>query len=448
MTRISVATAGLAALTACAGDATLTRDALMDPAECESCHPAEFEEWTGSMHAYSSDDPVFLAINRIGQQQTGGALGGLCVRCHAPMALAEGATADGLNLGELPRRLRGVTCYYCHQIDAVLDDHNGAFTLADDTVMRGSVADPIDAKAHGSGYSPLYDSSRPESSTLCGACHDVVTPAGVHLERTFAEWRASVFATAGPAQLTCGGCHMPGRTGVGAEVPDAPQRRLYDHAMPGIDVALTPWPGTDVQRAGIERDLRASIKSDLCVDPPGTTAEVVLDNLLVGHAFPSGVTHARRAWVELVAYAGGERIFASGVIAPGEPVATRDDPSLWLLRSRLYDANDNEVHAVWEAARVDSELLPPAVTNDPTDPAYYHAVRRGYSLPTSADRVELRLWIRPLGLELLDELIAVGALAPEVRAAVPTFELAAAAQTWTLERGYGCASALPRPGAP
>jgi transposase len=36
-----------------------------------------------------------------GQRETDGALGTLCVGCHAPMAVREGATADGLDLDEI-----------------------------------------------------------------------------------------------------------------------------------------------------------------------------------------------------------------------------------------------------------------------------------------------------------------------------------------------------------
>src|SRR6185436_8633836 len=87
----------------------LARDALLRPETCKSCHSTHYQEWAGSMHAYASLDPVFLAMNRRGQEETDGKLGGFCVGCHAPLALREGATSDGLNLAELPPHLQGVT---------------------------------------------------------------------------------------------------------------------------------------------------------------------------------------------------------------------------------------------------------------------------------------------------------------------------------------------------
>ena len=51
-----------AALFACHSDQTsLTREQLLDPQSCAGCHQDQFQEWEGSMHAYSSNDPVFLA---------------------------------------------------------------------------------------------------------------------------------------------------------------------------------------------------------------------------------------------------------------------------------------------------------------------------------------------------------------------------------------------------
>jgi hypothetical protein len=413
------------------------REALMDPAACADCHPDEYRDWSGSMHAYATDDPVFIALNEIGQEETGGALGTLCIGCHAPMAVATGATTDGLNLDEVPRKLKGVTCYFCHQVDEVLGDHNGQLHLADDGAFRGGISDPVDTNAHGSIYSPLHDGSRSESSDLCGACHDVVSPSGVLLERTFAEFKESVFATSGPTGVSCSGCHMPGRNGPGATVPGVPERRVHDHGMPGVDIALSQWPEGDVQLAGIERDLSGSLSAKLCVLPPGNDIEVTLDNVLVGHAWPSGVTHARRGWVELIAYDGENVVFESGVISVDEALAENEDDDLWQFRSWMYDTDGNEVHTAWEAASIVSDLIAPAVTNDPTDPRFFHAITKGYTTPTIPDRITMRVLLRPVGLEIIDGLVATGKLDPAVRDRLPTFELDETVLEWTAAMGFG-----------
>src|SRR5688500_7999428 len=48
---------------------TYTIEQLKDPDTCKTCHEKHYREWSGSMHAYASDDPLFLAMNERGQRQ-------------------------------------------------------------------------------------------------------------------------------------------------------------------------------------------------------------------------------------------------------------------------------------------------------------------------------------------------------------------------------------------
>ncbi|MET0389060.1 MAG: multiheme c-type cytochrome, partial [Polyangiales bacterium] len=212
--------------------ALLTRDELLDPEQCASCHPRQYEEWSSSMHAYAAQDPVFTAMNRRGQRETAGELGSFCVQCHAPMAVWEGATSDGLNLDSVPSKLKGVTCYVCHNAISVGDHFNNGLQLANDTTLRAAIEDPITSPAHAVGYGALQDSDRRESASLCGSCHDVVAPSGVHLERTFVEYQASLFGKLTDGFETCSGCHMPGRKARAAELPQAPLRTVHEHRWP------------------------------------------------------------------------------------------------------------------------------------------------------------------------------------------------------------------------
>jgi len=278
-----------------------------------------------------------------------------------------------------------------------------------------------------------------DSSSLCGTCHDVVTPSGLQLENTFAEWRESIFGK-GPAGVSCAGCHMPGREGIVAEVPGAKVRRLHDHSMPGVDVALTDWPEVDEQLQAIRRDLRRAVAATLCVQPGSAGPEilVILDNVLAGHSFPSGVTHARRAWVELEAFDGPTPILVSGVVADDEAIAELDDENLWLMRSRIFDESGTEVHFSWRARTMESNLLPAGTTSDPSDPGFSHSVEKSYALPVLPTRVRMRVQMRPLGLEMFEELIESGDLDPAVMASVPTLTLEGTEIEWTEADGLGC----------
>lgn len=416
----------------------LSVEQIRDPESCRGCHPVHYEEWAGSMHAYAADDPVFIAMNERGQRETGGELGDFCVKCHAPMAVELGETEDGLNLDELPQSLKGVTCAYCHQIDAVEGSHNAALLLSEDGIMRGGIDSPVATGAHLSAYSPLHDRNDLRSSDLCGTCHDVVTPNGVHLERTYEEWKGSIFAEDTVFRLSCGNCHARGQDGYVADLPDMPLRRLHRHGMAGVDVAITPFPDMERQRGWVQEELDATLFASICVGPTPAGVEIIvrLDNVSAGHSWPSGAAHDRRAWSEVVAYSGDQVIFSSGVVADDQPVTSLEDPYLFLLRDTGFDAQGNEAHMFWEITSIESNLLSTSVTNDPLDPAFYHFKEQVYPIfGVVPDRITLRQRIRPMGLEVLDDLADSGDLAPEVRDQMPTFDLKSTVLEWTGDVG-------------
>lgn len=415
-------------------------EALRDPVMCSSCHSDHYREWAGSMHAYASKDPVFLAMNARGQRETNGALGDFCVRCHAPLAVATGATTDGLNLAELPDELQGITCVFCHSVTAVEGDNNNPLVLSEDGIMRGGIPDPIDGAPHGTEYSALHDRNRLESSTLCGACHDIVVPNGFHLERTFLEWRESLYSKE-QGGLSCSACHMPGRDEPVARVPGAPVRRRHGHAFPGVDVALTDFPERESQRAQVERFLDFSLAAKLCVEDSGGLTEVTVDleNLAAGHAFPSGATQDRRVWVEVRAFVGDEEVYSSGVVADDEALDL-DDPDLWFLGQRMYAEDGSPTHNFWEAHRLEGELLPAPTTRFPFEPNYVetHVIRRYVIGGLPPDRVTMRVRMRPMGFDVLDDLIATGDLDPAVRDEMPTYDLRSTVIEWTSALGQRC----------
>lgn len=379
------------------------------------------------MHAYAAKDPVFLAQNRLGQQATAGALGDFCIRCHAPMAVASGQSVDGLNLGELPDALSGVTCFFCHNAAAVEGTHNNPIELARDATLRAGVKHPLENATHASAHSPLLSAAAPESASLCGACHDVVTPpapAGhaIELERTFAEWSASVFAPkqAGSADavLTCAACHMPAEPQARiADVENAPLRTRHAHGFPGVDVALSAFPRTgepSIDDAGdnerlVGAALDAALGVALCVQRlpgPSFAVEVTLDNVNAGHAFPSGSSHNRQVWVELRAFDADDNLLYA--TATDDDAAA--DPEVWQLGDRAYDTDGNTTHAFWDIAGIERRGLSAAVTVDRSLPEFLinHGIHRfpsgGKTIAGVPARVQALVRVRPVAAELLAEL--------------------------------------------
>ena len=419
------------------GPKDLSSEQLRDAQQCKKCHPAHYQQWEGSMHAYAADDPLFLAMNARGQEETNGELGSFCVQCHAPVAVQLGVTTDGLNLADVPQALKGVTCFFCHSAAAVEGTHNKPIRLADDGVLRAAITDPVESPAHHAGYSPLLDRDERASADMCGSCHDIVTPAGVHLERSYDEWQHTLFANQ-DTQLTCANCHMPGRTGPAADFEGVGMREVHNHSMPAVDIALSAWPLREQQHAAVLDELNSSLVAQLCVTPPDSELTVVtkLENAFAGHSFPSGAAHDRRVWLELRAFVGKNEVFSSGVVGPNQALAELNDPQLWLLRDHALDGAGNDAHMFWDVRSVESNLLPQA--SSPQEP---HFVSHGYTLPLTdgvPDRVEMKVWMRPMGREVLNDLVSSGHLTEADFADMPTHVVVDTLSWQFSDAGYGC----------
>ena len=438
----SLAMLTLVACSSSSSPTMMTRAQLLDPQACQGCHPDQYAQWSGSMHAYSSKDPVFRAMNQRGQRETSGQLGPFCVKCHAPMAVHEGATTDGLNLDQLPEQLHGVTCFFCHSVASVDGVHNNPLTLASDNVLRGSFADPLVAgRSHLADYSALIDRQTAASASMCGACHDIQAPLGGNIERTFQEWQATAFPTV--LGNTCAQCHMPQSTELVAvaKVPNAPLRRAHDHSSPGVDVALTDFPNKPEQLNMVQSSLHPTLQTAICVErfAGGSKVSLIVDNAAAGHSFPSGSAQDRRAWFELTAYAGSNVVYSSGAVPVGTPVVSVSDPDLWLLRDCMFDGTGAQVHMFWQAASYEGNALPAIVTFDVSSPDFYlgHKQRSfppsGAPIPTP-DRITLKVHLMPIGLDVLDDLIASGDLDAGLRDVMPTFDIGDTLE-WTPDAG-------------
>jgi hypothetical protein len=459
------------ALAACS-DRKYTVEQLQNPETCKECHPKHYDQWSGSMHAYASDDPVFIAMNKRGQRDTGGALGNFCLTCHAPMALQLGeATGASFDPAALRPETRGITCFFCHNVEQVTDDHNNPIVLAMDQTMRGGAANPADNPAHHSKYDTELMASKTNKSTMCGACHDLITPGVVHLERSFKEWKESIWSQEDPTALlpqTCSQCHMFPSDGIIADNPDLSVKSrvngFHEHMWPAVDRALTPFPQIDEQLAGIKRDLADSIgikgpKPRTSNETPGGIClaenqfvDVRIDSFSVGHMFPSGAAQDRRMWVHIVIKdASGAIIYERGKLDPGvDPEQSSDTtincmaptnplvPSLCgAFYDRTFKSDGTPAHFFWEVATYQSFLIRPAVTRDVNAAGYDHSTTVRYQIGNTiynqADRIEATILLRPLPFEMLRELEQSGDLDPSIRTTLEAQEPLVVGRTsiWT-----------------
>jgi len=415
----------------------LTREELLNPESCKDCHPKYYREWSSSMHAYAMTDPVFIAMNRRGQEETNGTLGPFCVQCHAPMAVREGAIKDFADLSQVPKHLQGVTCYFCHNAVDVGPDHfNANIKLANDTIMRANLRNPVQPTAHGVQRSEFHNAGSMKSSELCGTCHDVVVPSGVHLERTFSEYRKSLVAQPDLDFQSCQSCHMdstfePEQVAVstGREGQLVPRRDAHEHLWAAVDVPLTDgFPNAAAMRSAVEAcELENSISYFNAEMTSPITLSVQLETN-AGHNQPSGVAHDRRLWLEIRGYdANGKEVYTEGVIADGQVEEPPGQSHPFMMRERIRNAKGEEVHMFWEAMPqavpnpADSLLLPPStLANLNGNPR--HTLERSFrvsSVPLPV-RYVMQLRMRPMGIDVLLDLVKSGHLDPAVVARMPT----------------------------
>jgi hypothetical protein len=452
------------ALAACGGGAKDPITELQDPNTCAQCHAQHYTQWSGSMHAYASDDPIFLAMNKRGQRDTQGQLGKFCLQCHAPMAVALGLVDDSnaadFDPTSLPPGARGITCYFCHDVAKVADDHNNGLVLAMDDTMRGGVKDPVDSPAHHVEYDPNMDSYT-NNSTMCGSCHDVVTPMGVPLETTYQEWQTSVFAFDDPkVRVTCSGCHMrsdpttdviASGPGLNVAVKSRPNS-FHVHTLPAIDKALTDFPDPDEQAMDLQLFLDPSLviigplptgakpgsasPGGICLQPlGGGQLTVRMDTVTVGHNYPSGAAQDRRVWLEVKAYdASNNIVFQSGVVPDGKDPEDIDDPNLVAFWDHTKQADGSPAHFFWDVASTNPVFLKEAVTNDSNSPLFDHSTTATFNVQTvysQIDHVEARIVTLPVAYSVLDLLVQSGDLDPTIASQQKTLQSFGATQKWT-----------------
>jgi len=236
---------------------------------------------------------------------------------------------------------------------------------------------------------------------------------------------------------------MPGRDDVATTYLDSPVRQVHGHAMAAVDVALTEFPMKAAQRAAVTNALDTTLFAEMCVTRLGESNRITisLENMAAGHGWPSGSAPDRRGWVEVIARDANDNVlFESGVVAEGEAVASLDDDALWQFRDFTYDEDGQPALFFWEVAGYQSTTLPAPTASSILDPDYIDPHRtQVYEFEGPApETVSMRVNLRPIGLEILEELVSSGDLAPEIVEAMPTFTLGSTQLTWKASDAEAC----------
>ncbi len=345
---------------------------LASAESCGECHKAHYSDWKGSMHAYATTDPIYLAMLERGINDTQGKIDQFCIQCHAPIASKEGMTPiESLGDGRYgakfdqsnPLVSGGVVCVTCHAMEKAEATLNAKFELSKTTYYAAS-ANPRGQEEH-----PVETSTLLPSSVMCGTCHNVVNPKGALIENTFSEWYASPYNDGDADDKTCQDCHMPTYRG---EIVDGVTTTIHKHQFVGVDVALVDFPQKVEQRRLVEELLGSAVELEIkrTNDQGDEIAiRVSLKNVNNGHALPSGSTSDRQVWVHLKVFnQADEIVFESGALdaqgdlkdrVEGHSLDPAGDPELLVFGSFLFDDNGEHVNFPWQAARSQDFLLQP-----------------------------------------------------------------------------------------
>lgn len=396
------------------GEARFSLSNFGSAENCKSCHPQYYEEWTGSMHRYSANDPIWMLANNGLQASTGGELKSWCWQCHAPIGFLTGNTPATFQFSDLPEIVKeGVNCDVCHIMRPphTTSFQNVTYNLEVGGKKYGQLADPVQTSFHDSGYDPSF-----ERSEACRECHDLVVN-DVPVEITFTEWQNSPYGAMG---LECQDCHMETYTG-SAAIHGPIRDNLHRHDFVGVDVAITDFPNKAEQRSAVDRLLKNA--ASMTLKAPATASlndsirvAVRVSNDKTGHNLPTSVFFNRQMWIEVSVSDGAETVYRSGHLdANGDLMDSNSslqpnaDKDLTLFSGKLFK-NGVETN-VFELDSLVNNSLPPFVT---------HTANYAFTVPRSgAWTVSVRLLFRPFGPYLFRSLGA-----DQYISELPIFEMA------------------------
>ncbi|MDD5615861.1 MAG: multiheme c-type cytochrome [Candidatus Methanoperedens sp.] len=377
------------------------------PEVCGGCHEEIYAQWNGSMHSMAHKDPVYEKLFVIASRETNSSFDAFCTKCHAPIDYLSGKipSADNYNVSEISEK--GVSCDFCHTVNATSGIGNGAFISSPGRIKRGPLNDSNYSTFHSTVYSDLYT-----KSDFCGICHNVVHPFnGLVLENTYTEWKE------GPYNETtsCQDCHMtpgvtrfvpnPGRAAVGGPI----RENIFTHYFVGGNAMLPGLLGSPEHEKLAQERLKSAATLEI------EAIEVVNDNVTLrlkvtntgaGHKLPTGLTEARLIWLDVeVRDASGKAIFRSGGVDENGYI----DHDAVKYHTVFGDASGKHTEKVWFAQKILSDNRIP--------PKGYSIEYYNFTIPKTAKRpviLSARLNYVSASQELSDLLFGKGKVRPPV----------------------------------
>ena len=393
-----------------------------DPGRCKICHGEIYKQWKGSMHSNAWIDPVFQALWKIGDDETNGAIRNLCAGCHSPIGtVGEEIFFDPEKgrFGASDIAEKGVQCDFCHTVvesswrdTPAAQPMNGSLIMDPGDVKRGPYKDS-DSPGHDTAYSELHTTAE-----FCGSCHNVFHPStNFPIERTYDEWKQSVYAQAG---IVCQDCHMMplekaievARTlkkpvNPGKASPLGPERdNVYTHEFVGGNFTVTALLGAEKHSKIAIGRLQSAAELKIHLPDKAVMGQLVrfkveVLNVGAGHNLPTSLTEVRQMWLDVtVSDPKGKVLMRSGAINDHGAI----DPEANIFRAVAVDKDGNVTHKPWAISHFSEvRVIPPKGSDTST---------YTFLMPANLKKGELSiksvLRYRSFSQHLADELLGKG----------------------------------------
>jgi truncated hemoglobin YjbI len=301
---------------------------------CAGCHPQQYEDWQGSMHAQAFRDPIYLGELNLAVEAVGKGITKQCEGCHTAAAVVSGDLPkeyDFKKLSDLAKA--GVSCDVCHSIKKHThwetpshEPENGSYVLSpgrkDEKTGKGirtKYGPFANYEGCGGGFHECVESPLHLRAELCAGCHQVFhykehTP----LEHTYSEWKRGMYAVNG---IQCQDCHMVDIETFkrSADTFQKPKRSEYRHYFNGANFTMYFLEELRAKKMGDEKlAANAKKKFDMAVarlqaaadleitpiyDAKGELSKIKVrvKNERCGHALPTSLTNIRQMWLEVLA---------------------------------------------------------------------------------------------------------------------------------------------------
>ncbi len=365
---------------------------------CRECHADVHEQWSGSVHRFSSfNNPAYAfsvrETRRAAMERDGNVEASrFCAACHDPVPLFSGRFDDpGFDDRNDPTATAGLTCTVCHSITEISSVRgNGAYVIAAPAHYPFTFSD-IGALRW---INRQLVRSRPElhretflkpfhrTAEFCSVCHKVHIPEAVNRYRWLRGQNhydsfllsgvsghgVSSFYYPERAVAACAGCHMPTRpsSDFGArDFDDSGELAVHDHAFAAANTAIPVMAGLEdaeeliadrfdflgratrldifgLRRGGtVDGELLAPLRPALPEIVPGGRylVEVVVRTTGVGHHLTQGTVDSNQLWLEVTASAGDRVIGRSGAM----DAAGRVDPWAHFVNAWVVDREGRRI---------------------------------------------------------------------------------------------------------